>query len=159
KRKRRATPCRRQSIPNLRAWLAGRQRRRHRDSRRRYPPPVSCRDRQEDPGPGQKTRRAKEGQGRRASYDSIVQYGLPPIAATCLLLLVSGVFAQTPAVDWSKQQPEILKHYRSLIQIDTSNPPGNETTAADYIKKVFEAEGIATKTFALEPSRGNIVAR
>ena len=67
--------------------------------------------------------------------------------------------AQVPAVNWKQQEPEILKHYRSLIQIDTSNPPGNESKAADYLKKVLEAEGIPTKMFSLDPSRANLVAR
>ena len=54
---------------------------------------------------------------------------------------------------------EILRHYRALVQIDTSNPPGNETLAANYLKGVFEAAGIPVKTFALEPARANLVAR
>jgi acetylornithine deacetylase/succinyl-diaminopimelate desuccinylase-like protein len=67
--------------------------------------------------------------------------------------------AQIPAVDWNQQKAEILRHYRSLVQIDTSNPPGNETQAVEYLKKIFEAEGIPTKVFALEPARANLVAR
>jgi len=67
--------------------------------------------------------------------------------------------AQVPAIDWEQQRPEILRHYRALLQIDTSSPPGNETRAVEYLKKVLEAEGIPTKTFALDPSRANLVAR
>lgn len=67
--------------------------------------------------------------------------------------------AQVPAIDWDKQRAEILRHHRDLIQIDTSNPPGNETKAVEYLKGVLEAEGIPTQTFALDPSRANLVAR
>jgi acetylornithine deacetylase/succinyl-diaminopimelate desuccinylase-like protein len=67
--------------------------------------------------------------------------------------------AQIPAVDWERQKSEILQQYRSLVQIDTSNPPGNETKAAEYLKKVFDAEGIPSQLFALDPTRANIVAR
>jgi acetylornithine deacetylase/succinyl-diaminopimelate desuccinylase-like protein len=67
--------------------------------------------------------------------------------------------APVPAIDWAKQEPEILRHYRALVQIDTSSPPGNETRAVDYLKQVLEAEGIAVKTFALDPQRANLVAR
>ncbi len=74
-------------------------------------------------------------------------------------LLASAAAAQAPAIDWKKQEAEILRHYRSLVQIDTSNPPGNETRAVEYLKKVFEAEGIPVEIFALEPSRANLVAR
>jgi len=67
--------------------------------------------------------------------------------------------AQTPAVDWDQQKAEILQHYRALVQIDTSSPPGNETKVVDYLKSVLDAEGIPSKVFALNPSRANIVAR
>ena len=81
--------------------------------------------------------------------------------------LGDGQFAQTPgaaavggpAVDWARQTAEILRHYRSLVQIDSSNPPGNETAVVNYLKKVFESEGIPARTFALDPSRANLVAR
>jgi acetylornithine deacetylase/succinyl-diaminopimelate desuccinylase-like protein len=60
-------------------------------------------------------------------------------------------------VDWDKLRPEILQHYRSLVQLDTT--AGHETRAVDYLKKVLEAEGIPTQTFALDPDRANLVAR
>jgi len=78
----------------------------------------------------------------------------------CLLMTFGlAASAQTPTIDWAKQKAEILQQYRSLIQIDTSNPPGNETKAVEYLKKMLEAEGIPTKTFALDPQRANLVAR
>jgi acetylornithine deacetylase/succinyl-diaminopimelate desuccinylase-like protein len=75
-------------------------------------------------------------------------------AAACSL-----TSAQVPAVDWQQQKAEILRHHRSLVQIDTSNPPGNETKAAEYLKSVFDSEGIPAQLFALDPTRANIVAR
>src|SRR5512138_3372944 len=69
--------------------------------------------------------------------------------------------AQAPrgvnSVDWDKLRPEILQHYRALVQLDTT--AGHETRAVDYLKKVLEAEGIPTQTFALDPDRANLVAR
>jgi len=76
-----------------------------------------------------------------------------------LIVLSTTLSAQVPAVDWKQQQAEILRHYRALIQIDSSNPPGNETAVVNYLKQVLEAEGITTKTFALDPTRANLVAR
>jgi acetylornithine deacetylase/succinyl-diaminopimelate desuccinylase-like protein len=76
-----------------------------------------------------------------------------------LVLFASAAFAQVPSIDWEKQKPEILRLYRSLVQIDTSNPPGNETKAVEYLKKVLEADGIPTEIFALDPARANLVAR
>jgi acetylornithine deacetylase/succinyl-diaminopimelate desuccinylase-like protein len=73
--------------------------------------------------------------------------------------LTRSTAAQVPSVDWQAQKTEILQRYRALLQIDTSNPPGNETKAVEYLKSVFDAEGIPAKTFALDPSRANLVAR
>lgn len=70
------------------------------------------------------------------------------------LLAAGAAFGQS-----SPQDLEMMKHYRALIQINTSSPPGNETLAVDYLRKVLEAEGIPTKTFALDPKRANLVAR
>lgn len=62
-------------------------------------------------------------------------------------------------VDWEKTAAETTTHFDALLRIDTSNPPGNETTAAEYLQGVLEREGIAVKLLALEPSRANLVAR
>jgi acetylornithine deacetylase/succinyl-diaminopimelate desuccinylase-like protein len=79
--------------------------------------------------------------------------------AASLLGAGSMAFAAAPPVDWKKQEAEILRHHRDLIQIDSSSPPGNETKVDDYLKRILEAEGIPTQTFALQPSRANLVAR
>jgi acetylornithine deacetylase/succinyl-diaminopimelate desuccinylase-like protein len=76
-----------------------------------------------------------------------------------LFLFPLAAAPQGRAIDWEKERAEILRHHRSLIQIDSSNPPGNETRVVDYVKQVFESEGIPVKTFALDPSRANLVAR
>ena len=75
------------------------------------------------------------------------------------VILSAFVSAQSPVIDWEQQKVESLKHYRALIQIDSSNPPGNETKVVDYLRTVLEAEGISTKTFSLDPKRANLVAR
>jgi acetylornithine deacetylase/succinyl-diaminopimelate desuccinylase-like protein len=63
------------------------------------------------------------------------------------------------AVDWEKQKAETLRHFQALVRIDSSNPPGHETKVVEYLKRVLEAEGIPTQTFALDPDRTNLVAR
>ncbi len=88
---------------------------------------------------------------------------LVPTRVTALTVVI-GAFASSslaaPApVDWKQHEAEILRHYRALIQLDTSSPPGNETRAVDYLKQVFEKEGIPVKTFALDAQRANLVAR
>ncbi|HYN10371.1 MAG TPA: M20/M25/M40 family metallo-hydrolase [Vicinamibacterales bacterium] len=73
---------------------------------------------------------------------------------------VSGWLAQTPAEpDWTKIEAETLQHFQALLKIDTSDPPGRELDAAQYLKKVLEAEGIPAQFFALEDHRPSVVAR
>lgn len=75
---------------------------------------------------------------------------LPLFAATLC-------FAQTP--DWPKINAETLRHYSAVVQMDTTDPPGNETKVVDYVKKVLEAEGVPVITSAKEPARANLIAR
>jgi len=79
--------------------------------------------------------------------------------AAILVCAITPALAQAPKVDWAKQRPEILRHHRALIQIDSSSPPGNETKVDDYLKQVFDSAGIPVKLFALQPARANLVAR
>ena len=59
---------------------------------------------------------------------------------TGLLAVALASSATVPAIDWDKQKPEILQHYRALVQINSVY--GNETRVVDYLKKVLDAEGI-----------------
>ncbi len=83
------------------------------------------------------------------------------LALAFAIASIASLRAQAPpaakAVDWDKLRPEILRHYRSLVQLDTT--AGHETLAVEYLKKVLEGEGIPTSTFALDPARANLVAR
>ena len=54
---------------------------------------------------------------------------------------------------------ELITHLRNLIKIDTTNPPGNEITAARYIADVFKRENLESIIIEPSPGRGNIVAR
>ncbi len=78
--------------------------------------------------------------------------------AGALLFAITAV-AQIPVVDFEKQKIEILDRYRSLIRLNTASPPGNETIAVEYMKKLIEAEGIPVQVFAMDPNRANLVAR
>src|SRR5689334_12961979 len=72
-------------------------------------------------------------------------------------LLACAVFAQNP--DWSRIDEETLRHYQSLIRIDSTDPPGNETHVVDYVRKVLEAEGIPVIVAGREANRSNLIAR
>ncbi|HWZ32370.1 MAG TPA: M20/M25/M40 family metallo-hydrolase [Bryobacteraceae bacterium] len=74
-----------------------------------------------------------------------------------LFLVALCAAAQTP--DWPKVNAETLRHYTTVVQMDTADPPGNETKVVEYVKKVLEAEGISVITSAKDPARSNLVAR
>jgi acetylornithine deacetylase/succinyl-diaminopimelate desuccinylase-like protein len=79
--------------------------------------------------------------------------------ACFLVLLTSASSQEKYKVDWHKLEPEILARFTELLKIDTSNPPGNESRAANAIKAMLEREGIPTRQFALDAARANLVAR
>jgi acetylornithine deacetylase/succinyl-diaminopimelate desuccinylase-like protein len=54
---------------------------------------------------------------------------------------------------------EVTNLLCALIRFDTTNPPGNETPCADFLRQRFEAEGIEAQVVESAPGRGNIIAR
>jgi acetylornithine deacetylase/succinyl-diaminopimelate desuccinylase-like protein len=48
---------------------------------------------------------------------------------------------------------------QELIRLDTVNPPGNETAAAEHLRAYLEANGVACELHAKVPERANLVAR
>ena len=63
------------------------------------------------------------------------------------------------SVDWKAAGDEAVGYFKDLLRIDTTNPPGNERKAADYIAKIFEREGIRYEIVEAKPGRASIVAR
>src|SRR5687767_1613653 len=84
-----------------------------------------------------------------------------PLTALLLTtLLASAALAQQAnAPDWSQIEAETMQHFQALLRFDTSDPPGREIEAAEYLKQALEKEGIAVEMIALEPHRPNLVAR
>jgi len=62
-------------------------------------------------------------------------------------------------VSWDQVEKETLEHFQTIVRMDTSSPPGNETLVAEYLKPVLEREGIPARLLALDPKRANLVAR
>jgi len=56
-------------------------------------------------------------------------------------------------------EDEALTWLQEYIQIDTINPPGNETRAVTFIANILQAEGIPYQVAESAPGRGNIWAR
>lgn len=54
---------------------------------------------------------------------------------------------------------ETVAHLRQLIQFDTTNPPGNELAAANYLRVALEKAGIETRLIEPVAARGALIAR
>ena len=54
---------------------------------------------------------------------------------------------------------EVVDLLQRLIRVDTTNPPGNETAAAELLRDYLEAAGVACELYAKVPERANLVAR
>jgi acetylornithine deacetylase/succinyl-diaminopimelate desuccinylase-like protein len=82
------------------------------------------------------------------------------ISATfALTVLMSSAHAAQAPLDWTKIEAETLQHFQALVRLDTSDPPGNESRVAEYLKQVFDREGITAQLYEAEPGRANLVAR
>jgi hypothetical protein len=81
------------------------------------------------------------------------------------LLLPAALSAQAmPAwpVNWAAMQTESVDVLRQYLSINTTNPPGNETETARFLKAFLEKEGIEAQildTVELGKGRANLYAR
>src|SRR3954465_7079161 len=80
-----------------------------------------------------------------------------PVLIFSTLVSTSVLAQQSP--DFTAAQTESVKFLGDLVKIDTSNPPGNETRAAEYIKGVLASEGMTAQIFESAPGRANLIAR
>jgi acetylornithine deacetylase/succinyl-diaminopimelate desuccinylase-like protein len=64
-----------------------------------------------------------------------------------------------PFADTSALSREALVWLAQLIQINTTNPPGNEAATAKYIAGILQKEGINPEIVEVAPGRSAVVAR
>ncbi len=62
------------------------------------------------------------------------------------------------AVEVEDFRSEVIRLMQELLRIDTTNPPGNETEAAEYLKDLFEKERIDAEILESETGRGSVLA-
>src|SRR5258708_2741642 len=62
-------------------------------------------------------------------------------------------------ISWQAFQQEALDCLRALVRFDTTNPPGNERIAADYIADALGAHGVESVIRESAPTRANLIAR
>jgi acetylornithine deacetylase/succinyl-diaminopimelate desuccinylase-like protein len=64
-----------------------------------------------------------------------------------------------PRVAVTRLDAEVTDLLSRLIQVDTTNPPGNETAAAELLRTFLEASGVECELYARVPERASLVAR
>ncbi len=62
-------------------------------------------------------------------------------------------------MNWKKINQQALKYFQDYLQLDTSNPPGNEYLAAHYFDAILKDEGIETQMFTTAPDRKILYAK
>jgi acetylornithine deacetylase/succinyl-diaminopimelate desuccinylase-like protein len=81
----------------------------------------------------------------------------------CRLLLVTlislAIAAAAAQPDFNAAHRENVTNLQRFVQIDTTNPPGNESKAATFLKTILDREGIPAEIVEKVPGRGNLVAR
>ena len=76
-----------------------------------------------------------------------------------LIILTLTSFVLLSADNIRATEPDIItERLQAYIQINTSNPPGNETAGVKFLADILAAEGIPFETAESAPGRGNIWA-
>lgn len=65
----------------------------------------------------------------------------------------------TDAVEEDPRRREAESIFRQYLQIDTSNPPGSETAAAEFLRQILVREGITASLVGTDPDRRSVYAR
>ena len=87
-------------------------------------------------------------------------WGASLLAAVILVLWTgTGLTADPHTLPWKALEDEAVSLLSRYIQIDTTNPPGNEIKAARFFKEILDREGIEARIIESAPGRGNLYAR
>ncbi|HEY3883750.1 MAG TPA: M20/M25/M40 family metallo-hydrolase [Vicinamibacterales bacterium] len=81
-----------------------------------------------------------------------------PVVTLAAVMLASTVLSAQPP-DWNAINAEAVKTLQAYIRINTSNPPGDVTKAADFVQDLLKREGIDVTRFESAPGRSILLAR
>src|SRR4026209_2560834 len=65
----------------------------------------------------------------------------------------------THTTHWKAVESEALKTLQGYVRINTSNPPGEVTKAADFLGDLLKREGIDVQRYESGPGRSILLAR
>ena len=92
--------------------------------------------------------------------NSLLRYAQATLFCVSIGLVNAACGESAPKpISWFKLQDRSLETLVGLIQLDTSQPAGNEHLAADYIAKRLDSADIPYKLYEPAPGRTSIVAR
>ena len=86
---------------------------------------------------------------------------LPGMLAVGLLACAAapGQIRAVDPPDFEAAAGEAVDLLQAYLRVDTTNPPGHERLAADFLQEIFESEGIESRVYDLGNGRANILAR
>jgi acetylornithine deacetylase/succinyl-diaminopimelate desuccinylase-like protein len=67
--------------------------------------------------------------------------------------------AEAHGIDWTAIRDEAVRLLRELLRIDTTNPPGNEHAAAEFLAALLVREGFEPRLLTSQPGRTSVIAR
>jgi acetylornithine deacetylase/succinyl-diaminopimelate desuccinylase-like protein len=114
------------------------------------------------PPPAPLRRRRPTAGALRALAAGAAGAAMAAVAATTTGAPASGAPAVPAAAADDSPPPhlsEAAAWLRGYVQIDTTNPPGNERRAADYLAAILAREGIASRLWLTPSGRANLSAR
>ena len=82
----------------------------------------------------------------------------PLLAAFCLIAGAARP-VRAAGIDWAQIGEEASTFLSQYVQIDTTNPPGNEIPAAEFLAARFHGAGLEAQVFQSESGRGSVLAR
>jgi acetylornithine deacetylase/succinyl-diaminopimelate desuccinylase-like protein len=74
-------------------------------------------------------------------------------------ILIAAICAAAYAQEKSAVGEKARQYLVEMVRINTTNPPGHETTVAEYLKRTAETNGIACEVLGGDRTRLNFIAR
>jgi acetylornithine deacetylase/succinyl-diaminopimelate desuccinylase-like protein len=89
----------------------------------------------------------------------LVSAALVLVLAGCATPRVLAPLPDKVSVDWKATGDEAVSFLSRYLQVDTRNPPGNETLGARFLADELKKDGIDAVITEFAPGRGSLIAR
>ncbi len=90
---------------------------------------------------------------------AVEQWIFAPVIGVLLGLAGGQAAADANVVDIEKFAAQGVQRLSKYLQIDTVNPPGNETAGVTFLAQLLDEAGVSYETAESAPGRGNIWAK